>query len=123
MSAPATESVDAAAPDPFEKLALECDVEFLRGSGPGGQHRNKVESGVRLTHRPTGIVVVATERRSQGQNRKAAFERLARKLAALARPKKPRRKTHKRHAVREAELDAKHRRSEVKRGRDKVRWE
>ena len=40
------------------------DEEFFVASGPGGQHRNRTESGVRLTHRPTGIVVLATERRS-----------------------------------------------------------
>jgi ribosome-associated protein len=59
-----------------EALLLECEEEFFIASGPGGQHRNKTETGVRLTHRPTGVTVTATERRSQLQNRGAALERL-----------------------------------------------
>jgi ribosome-associated protein len=57
-------------------LLAECDESFFVASGPGGQHRNKTETGVRLTHRSTGITVTATERRSQFQNRGAALERL-----------------------------------------------
>ena len=48
-------------------------IQFLRASGPGGQHRNKTETGVRLRHIPTGIVVTATERRSRRQNLEVAF--------------------------------------------------
>ncbi len=59
-----------------EALMLECDEQFFIASGPGGQHRNKTETGVRLTHRPTGLTVTATERRSQLQNRGVALERL-----------------------------------------------
>ncbi len=42
---------------------------FIRGSGPGGQKRNKTSSGVRLTHAPTGLEVRVTNSRSQGLNR------------------------------------------------------
>jgi protein subunit release factor B len=59
-----------------EALLLECEEEFFIASGPGGQHRNKTETGVRLTHKPTGMTVTATERRSQLQNRGAALERM-----------------------------------------------
>lgn len=54
--------------------------EFVRASGPGGQHRNKVSSGVVLVHEPTGTRVTATEERSQHQNRKVAWNRLAEAL-------------------------------------------
>jgi protein subunit release factor A len=51
-------------------------VEFYRGSGPGGQHRNTTDSAVRIRHLPTGIVVHASENRSQHRNREVAMERL-----------------------------------------------
>jgi len=56
------------------------DVTYsaFRSSGPGGQHVNKTSSAVRALHSPTGIVVVAQDRRSQLQNKKLANERLLR---------------------------------------------
>ena len=56
-------------------LLAQCDESFFVASGPGGQHRNKTESGVRLTHPATELSVTATERRSQHQNRGVALER------------------------------------------------
>lgn len=56
-------------------------VDTFRDSGPGGQHRNKTESGVRMTHLPTGTVVTAVEERSQHLNRQVAWERLCTRLA------------------------------------------
>ncbi len=67
--------VHPAALDPAALLAA-CDVRFTRRSGPGGQNRNKVETAVILTHRPTGITAEASEQRTQGENRKAALFRL-----------------------------------------------
>src|SRR5579864_9364694 len=77
---------------PTDRAALErdCDIEYFIASGPGGQHRNKVETGVRLTHRPSGIVVTATERRSQRANREAAFERMRARLEEMQQVEAPR---------------------------------
>lgn len=63
------------------QLLHACEVEFIRVSGPGGQHRNKVSSGVRLQHRQGGFVVTATERRSQHENKAVALHRLRQQLA------------------------------------------
>jgi hypothetical protein len=64
-----------------EQLIAECDVRRLRRSGPGGQHRNKVETAVNLHHLPTGVRAEASERRSQAQNRSLALFRLRVNLA------------------------------------------
>ncbi len=93
----------------------ELSWEFFRASGPGGQHRNKVESGVRLTHLPSGVVVQATERRSQHQNREVALRRLAAALAERAKPPpKPRRPTKPSRAANKRRLEAKRQRGKIK---------
>ncbi|HEX4716736.1 MAG TPA: peptide chain release factor-like protein [Ktedonobacteraceae bacterium] len=96
---------------PIDRASLErdCTVEFFIASGPGGQHRNKVETGVRLVHRPSGIMVTATERRSQYANREMAFERMAERLQILQRPQIPRVPTRPSRASRERRLQAKRR--------------
>ncbi len=68
-----------------DALLAECRVELRRVRGPGGQHRNKVETAVRLTHEPSGLTVTASERRSQHQNRQRALERLREAIALTAR--------------------------------------
>ena len=64
--------------------ATEDDIRYetLRASGPGGQHVNKTESAVRAVHIPSGVSVVASDQRSQWQNKKLATERLLVKLTA-----------------------------------------
>lgn len=62
-------------------LLAECEVGFGRSGGPGGQHRNKVQTLVRLIHTPTGIESHAGERRSQIENKQVAIRRLRLALA------------------------------------------
>ncbi|MFN3194180.1 MAG: peptide chain release factor family protein [Aureliella sp.] len=64
-----------------EALIGDCDMRLERRSGPGGQHRNKVETAVVLHHRQTGVSAEANERRSQNENRKVAVFRLRLALA------------------------------------------
>ena len=78
----------------------EFKVESMRSSGPGGQHVNKTESAVRITHVPTGISAMAQEERSQHLNRKLAWTRLLQKLAGQTAEAKREQKTDQwtRHA-------------------------
>ncbi len=66
-------------------LLAECEVDTYRASGPGGQHRNKVSSAVRLRHKPSGLTVIAEEDRSQHANRAVALHRLRTAIALAAR--------------------------------------
>ena len=66
-------------------LLAQCEVQRTRRSGPGGQHRNKVESAIVLTHLPTGVDAEASERRSQHENRQVALRRLRVQLAVRIR--------------------------------------
>jgi RF-1 domain len=70
-----------------QALLADCRFEAFRGSGPGGQKRNKTSSAVRLTHAPSGLSVIAGESRSQHRNRQVAIERLRHKIALSVREK------------------------------------
>lgn len=109
------------APYNLDRAYLEsvCELSFVRGSGPGGQHRNKVETGVRLVHPPSGVVVVSTDNRSQLKNRESAFERLIVKLKELNYVPKTRKSTRPTRASKRRRLDAKRKRSDTKRDRRK----
>lgn len=69
----------------LDALRKQCDVRFTRRSGPGGQNRNKVETAVILTHRPSGVVAEANEERSQARNGEEALRRLRLSLAVEVR--------------------------------------
>lgn len=68
-----------------EELLQECEFRRFKASGPGGQRRNKVETAVALTHRPSGVEAEAGERRSQAENRRTALKRLRLNLALQVR--------------------------------------
>lgn len=104
-----------------EALDRDCRVEFVRDSGPGGQHRNKRYTGVRLVHEPSGLVVMATERRSQSMNKELAFERMAEKIKAKQHKPKRRRATRPTRGSVKRRLESKSKVGQKKAGRRKPR--
>lgn len=100
-----------------EALERDCDLEFFIAGGPGGQHRNKTETAVRVTHRPSGLVVTATNRRSQAQNRAEAFAKLKARLAESMKVQKKRRPTRPTRASKQRRLEGKRRQAEKKQTR------
>ena len=105
------------------RLEKEVRVETYRASGPGGQHRNVTESAVRLTHIPSGVVVVSADSRSQHRNKQTAFERLMRRLIALNRVLVRRIPTRRSRAAKERGLAEKKKRQETKERRKPIRAE
>lgn len=96
-------------------LLDECDVATFRSSGKGGQHVNKVETGVRLVHRPTGIVVSSQRERSQHRNKLECLQKLRHRVEQLN-YRKPKRIATKIPAGSKRERrEDKRRRSETKR--------
>lgn len=102
------------------RLAKEVKIETYRASGPGGQHRNVTESAVRLTHLPSGVVVVAADSRSQHRNKEKAYERLTRRLMALNRVPTRRVPTQRTRAAKERSLAEKKKRHQTKERRKRV---
>ena len=97
----------------------DLKIDYYRGSGPGGQHRNTSETGVRITHLPTGIVVTATESRSRHMNQQRALARLEEKLALRLQKRRPRIRTRPGKAAVARRLEAKRKQGEKKRDRRK----
>jgi len=97
------------------ELLAQCRIETFRSGGPGGQHQNVTESGVRLVHLPTGIRVSSREDRSQHRNKEIALARLRTKLAALNRRAKPRKKTRVPRGEKARRRESKRKRGETKR--------
>lgn len=92
----------------------EIDISFYKSRGPGGQKKNVTESAVRVRHIPTGIVVTATESRSQHRNKAAALEELERRLAARRRRPKRRVATKPKGSARRRRIENKRRLSRKK---------
>ena len=94
---------------PDDALLAQCDVQAHRASGPGGQHRNKTETAIRLVHLPSGVRVEGKDERSRMQNLRIALARLREKLARRAWRPPPRRPTRPSRAAKERRLEKKKR--------------
>lgn len=99
---------------PLDKLAEQCEAQAFRATGPGGQCVNTTDSAVRMTHVPTGIVVVSRESRSQFRNRQICLRKIREELERRGRAPKVRRKTKPTRGSKERRLASKHFRSEIK---------
>ena len=100
-----------------DALKAQCDESFFVGPGPGGQHRNKTSTAVRLVHEASGITVVVTENRSQWRNRQLALERLRDRLRALTVVPVERRATRPSRGSKRRRLEAKRQQGDRKRDR------
>lgn len=68
----------------FSVTIKDCEVQTFRCGGNGGQNVNKVESGVRIVHRPSGATGQACDTRDQFRNKRLAFKRMAESKAFKA---------------------------------------
>jgi protein subunit release factor A len=111
---------DAPVPEPFpvpasdEELLAQCRVETFSAGGPGGQHQNRTESGVRLVHLPTGVRATSRNERSQHRNKALALERLRRKLEKRNERPAPRVATRVPAGEKERRREEKRRRGRIK---------
>ena len=107
-------------PSSDDELLEECTVTTFRSSGPGGQHVNKTDSAVRMVHRPSGIVVISRQERSQYLNKKVCLARLREKVAIRNKKDPPRIETKIPRSVKKERLDRKKINSSKKQMRRKV---
>jgi peptide chain release factor 2 len=106
-------------PESDEDLLRECEVDTFRSSGPGGQHVNKTESAVRLTHLASGVVVTSQQERSQHRNKALCLQKLREKVAQLNYRPPKRVPTRKSLSAKNRTLEEKARRARIKRLRAK----
>jgi protein subunit release factor B len=90
-----------------DALLAQCEVQAHRASGPGGQHRNKAETAIRLVHLPSGVSAEGKDQRSRTQNLRIALGRLRDKLVRRAYRPPPRKKTRPTRAAKERRVEAK----------------
>ena len=102
-------------------LEGEVVVDVFRASGPGGQHVNKTESALRLTHLPSGVVVTSQDSPSQFRNRETAYKRLVERLERLNYVPKKRVPTRPTAASRRRRIETKKLRTATKRTRARVK--
>jgi protein subunit release factor B len=106
-------------PDSDEDLLRQCQVDTFRASGPGGQHVNKTESAVRITHLTSGVVVTSQQERSQHRNKALCLQKLRAKIAQLNYRPAKRVPTRVPRSVKNRTLEEKARRARIKRLRSK----
>ncbi len=104
----------------LNNLTKDTKIYYYKSSGPGGQHKNKRETAIRLVHIPTGIRVIATEFRSQLQNKNLAFHRLKKRIQELTKKRKSRKPIAIPLALKENILKKKKIHSEIKKLRKKI---
>jgi protein subunit release factor B len=123
MTAPAPVPDGYRLPPDDDALLAECDVSYFRSSGPGGQHKNKTMSSVRLHHRPTGFVAIGKRERSQKRNLEAALERLRERIRRSLEKPKPRKRTKPTRQSTERRLEEKRRWARQKQQRSDPDWD
>ncbi|HNR88939.1 MAG TPA: peptide chain release factor-like protein [Spirochaetota bacterium] len=103
-----------------DTLLAECEVDYYSGTGKGGQNRNRHYNCVRLRHRPTGIIALGTEERSQRKNFALALQRLLERIEALNYVKPKRVPTKPSAGAKKARIESKTRVAVKKSARKKV---
>ena len=102
-------------PESDAELLAQCRVETFRSGGPGGQHQNTTESGVRLVHLPTGVRTSSRQERSQHRNRALALQRLRARLEKRNERDAPRIPTRVPPSQKRKRLDEKKKKGQTKR--------
>lgn len=120
-SPPAPPAWRGPVPADDDALLAQCDVDTFCSGGNGGQNVNRRETAVRLTHRPSGVVTVCQNERTQLRNKMGALEQLRDKLAKLLTVRRKRKATRPPRAAREKILKAKAHRARVKSQRRRTR--